>query len=269
MATSHAELLHRFSLTRSPIYTRTRIPPDASDQIVWVCDEAAGSPIVRNSGVLGPVADLPTKLVSGAFPINGSPGLFAGALDAPGEVAAGYSSSNPTVGQPTILNVQVPFTISGWLYMRGSSSSGGSPVAKAYRPQGTWSAPFVAWHWLLTAGGGGTDSSDWSVRITRSGVQNTFTAPRRIARNVWHHIGWTWDGSTVKVFSDGDHIREDAFVGTIDYGTNGPFMIGCDTVNSSEPGPFFIHDVRIANVVRAPSYFRTIYEAGVTRFGAP
>jgi len=249
-------------------YPATRIAPDASDKLVYVCDEAPNSAMIKNSGTFGAPVDLVTKQVSGLYPINGSPGLFGGALDITSAAVNGYETGNPTVALPTAYNIPVPITVSGWILVRYFPTTAASPFAKAYRPSGTWSNPFITFHWMVVLTTGGTNSNNWDMRLTIAGGLNIYAASRRLNHNTWHHVGWTWDGATLRIYQDGDQIRQDSVAGALDYGTSGPYMIGADPpAPGGDQGPYLIQDVRVANVVRPASYFRQVYQKGVLQFG--
>lgn len=251
-----------------PVYPDTRTPPDANDVVVWVADEPDGTNRVKNYGVGGSKFELPNILLYNDFPKR-SPSLFGLGLDTTHLGSSGFQTSAPGTSRAD-LRIQVPITVSGWILLRAIPANNHSPVAKAYRPQGSWLSPWVSWHWMVVRATGGTSTSNWYVVLTIAGSQNVFEAgtARRLSHAVWHHVGWTWDGLTFKLYLDGDEIRRDAVIGSIDFGTDGPYQFGSDVAGAVDAGPSEIHDVRIANIVRPASYFRDLYNRAVGQFGA-
>jgi hypothetical protein len=94
---------------------------------------------------------------------------------------------------------------------------------------------------------------------------------RRIPLDVWCHFGHTFDGNNANFYMNGDRWATNVLSGnprTIYYnsndGTTGPWFFGAIPSGSGAPEESFAHfaDWRVANVVRAKSYFENIYYQG-------
>lgn len=113
---------------------------------------------------------------------------------------------------------------------------------------------------------GGT--TNWQTVLIIGGSQQSLTSPHRFMVNVWHHVGWTYDGATWILYQDGSAVASTALSGAVDYGTHGPYYLGGNFINNDDRSAVIVQDVRIANVVRPASYFQQVYQAGITQFGA-
>lgn len=241
----------------------TRVLPDSNDLIVWMFDDPVGSTSVKNAGTTSTDGNLP---FSYGAPVLGSPGLFGSCLMIQGTGTNGFHSANDTspAVQPTDVEPAFPVTWSGWVYLRSNAVNNSAPVAKAYRRANEgWSSPFNMNLCAILASG-----INWQASFVVSGSQVVITSPRRFNVNVWHHVGWTYDGSTFILYMDGDEVARQSQTGAIDYGNHGPFYVGGNYINSDDRSAIMVQDFRMANIARAHSYFQSVYQKGYTQFGA-
>jgi hypothetical protein len=242
-----------------PSIYRTAYPIDSSDQLVYRLDEATGTTtLVQDSG---------SALTNSAFNLTkftgvsdlGKPGMFTNCMNVNGSTAW---KSDTDLSAFTSINLAT-ITVSCWINTRTNPGFSATAVAKAYRNDTTWTTPFAAWQLALNSAYGG--NGGFGVEITRSGsiatAVATTTSDQFLSVAEWHHIGFSFDGSTAKLFKDGMQIRSVAFSGAIDYGTGGAILVGSDYAASGVSAQ--LDDIRIANVVRPESYFNNVYRAGV------
>ena len=82
------------------------------------------------------------------------------------------------------------------------------------------------WRWL--DGGGGVRGSDpagrYALAVGRDHAEYLFT-PVVPSTGAWEHIVGTWDGSTLRLYRNGEQIGEKPFAGTVGDPTS-PFQIG-------------------------------------------
>jgi len=236
-----------------------RVLPDENDLIVWLCDDAAASTSIINTGVAGSTGDLAVKNLN---PILEGQGLLSDGLWFQGSSSTRDYFSGAASIQPTF-----PMTLSTWVYMRswsGHGSGTGGIVRKSYRNDNTWTTPFITMQLFIT----GT-SGNWGATVTTSGTNKAINigSNHPFPLNIWTHIGFTYDGATMQLWFNGMPISSLAVTGAIDYGTNGPWSLGAIPATSSssaEQPAMILNDVRIANVVRDRDYFEKIYVNGVT-----
>lgn len=111
---------------------------------------------------------------------------------------------------------------------------------------------------------GNTLRPTWALVV--GGSQTTLSVPADLAVGIWHHIGMTYDGTTMRAFVDGDEVASKSQSGALDYGTNGDWGLGVPY--SGNFWPYYVADVRIANVARSPAWFRYVYERAVMQLGS-
>lgn len=249
-----------------------RVDPDSHDVIVWMFadQEAGAASVVKNSGSAGTDGDLTVRYGSpllqsqGVFSNRGGGVTEGAAVQTLGTDTAGFRTPNDSAAVPSSLEPPAPLTWSGWVYCRGvPSANSHAAVAKAYRlaTQG-WSDPF--WTTLITI----ATSNVTSFSLTKGGSRIYLQSYRRLVPHVWHHVGWTYDGTTMKGYIDGDIVAQTSNAGTVDYGAHGPYFVGNTYIAAASDVTFLVQDFRVASVVRPASWFRTVYEQAVMQFGA-
>jgi len=260
----------------------TRINPDANDQLVWLLNETSGA--YRNTGVLSP-NNAATDLSITNTMIRTGAGLFGGNCpQVPGtsNFPTGSSATRNTIGGANAITVAPPLTVSCWVNLRSYTTAQNQTIfAKEYRNPSisgnTWLTPFNCFMIGVGTGNGG---GDWFVsHAQNTSTQVIFTVTDfPIPQGVWSHIGFTHDGSAVRVYLNGcqmiyysgaTQLNTVATVG-LSYtdGTNGfgPWRVGAITSTGSankEEGNVQVQDARVASIVRPLSYFQAVYAAGV------
>ena len=260
----------------------TRITPDSNDQLVWLLNETSGA--YRNTGALSPNSSTTDLTITNTITRTGA-GLFGGnCVQLPGTTnfPTGSSATRNTVGGANAITITPPMTVSCWIYLRSYTTAQNMTIfAKEYRNPSlsgnSWVTPFNTFMIGMGTGNGG---GDWFVaHATSSSTQVTFTVTDfPVPLGVWSHIGFTHDGSNVRVYLNGcqmifysgtTQLNTVASTG-LSYtdGTNGfgPWRVGAIVSTGSgnkEEGNAQVQDVRVANVARPLSYFQAIYAAGV------
>jgi len=237
----------------TPSAIALRVPTDGYDQMVWTFDESTAP--FANSGYGGT-----NNLVSGGAGFRaGRLGLFGNSLDMPGGNVAYVKDS--TAYFPT-----TPFTISLWVNLR-AYGGGGSGVThllyKLHYAIGTWTSPYVDIEITLNSSNDGTGYFNIN-RATAAAIVN-WNAPDKLTLGVWHHLGMTWDGTTLSGYIDGNLIGTGTGgSGALQQGP-GPWIIGVNPSNAAqEYCPYAIFDdVRMASTVRSASWFQQVYQSGV------
>lgn len=259
----------------------TRITPDINDQLVWLLNETSGA--YRNTGSLSPNSSTTDLTVVNSITRTGA-GLFGGnCVQLPGtsNFPTGSSATRNNIIGANSITIAPPITVSCWVFFRSYTTSNNQTIfAKEYRNPSisgnTWTTPFNAFTiTTATANGGG----DWFVAIAlTSSTQATFTVTDfPIPLGVWSHIGFTYDGSSIRLYLNGCQMiyysgttqLNTVAAASLSYtdGVNGfgPWRVGAiqSTGSSSkEEGNAQIQDVRVANVTRPLSYFQSVYGAG-------
>lgn len=233
----------------------TRVPPDANDLGVWTFQESTAP--FANSGSAG--ADS-ISLISGTTNPQAS-GLVLPFSILSGQQAAQLSTTTSNTATDSVIEPNGAITISLWCKMLAYNASGSAQhfITKLYRPYSTWTSPFVSAEITLAS----NSSSTYSLVISINGVGG-ITTTNSLTLGEWSHIGFSWDGTTLKQYINGLAVASAAHSGTIDWGTHGPWVFGQNPANTPE-GNFvgYMQDVRIANIARSASWFRTVYRAGV------
>ncbi|PIS16090.1 hypothetical protein COT62_00190 [Candidatus Roizmanbacteria bacterium CG09_land_8_20_14_0_10_41_9] len=100
---------------------------------------------------------------------------------------------------------------------------------------------------------------------TYNGATDDYLDSRVIDNNAWHHVAATFDGSTKKIYIDGNLANQNAWNQTIAYG-NGPLGIGNDQNSGSwatdEGFVGTLDEVRISNIARTADEIAESYRAG-------
>lgn len=238
-----------------------RILPDVNDIIVWACTDVEGSSTLANTGTLGSAANLSVQYGS---PILQAEGVFTGGcVQIFSDQNNGWHTPNDTVATSASLQPAFPVTISCWVNPRWISSQTYNIFCKSYRvAQSGWNSPWVSIGCNVNG-----NSSILNFYVTTAGTIRVVTSPVPLHPGLWHHIGMTYDGSYQKVYVDGDLVCDVSLTGAIDYGTGGPWMFGTNYITGADRGGWLVQDVRVANVARDATYFRTAYERALMRFG--
>jgi hypothetical protein len=192
-------------------YEPTRVPvlPDVNTLLYYPLDEAGSvinwyntfDPINTNTSVL--------SLATGVT-VTTPPGVYGTCLDFARIGNGGVNTVNTASGT----TAGTTLTISCWVYVR-SYNVNSVFIDRAYRNNGTWTAPFVGAGMELSSANDGS----WNSTITISGVANTITSPAgSIPLNTWTFIATTYDGTTITQYKNGVSIGTMTVPGTIDWG---------------------------------------------------
>ncbi len=220
------------------------IAPDANDQIVWTLNESA-SPWA-NSGALGSL----DMLIRTAGP-SSVVALYSNGIQFTGAGVDRYLSTNgvgTTLGEYT-----AAITVSCFVKPTTFNNSNYQVLfQKAYRPDSSGSTSPYSGIELYIAPNASTTVGMLGGVITVGGVQHGVEA-FVLQLNQWHHVGLTFDNSTLRLYCNGVQVGTLAQAGPIDYGTHGAWQLGGDVGSATTTA--IIDDVRVANVVRPFSYF--------------
>ena len=102
----------------------------------------------------------------------------------------------------------------------------------------------------------GSKQLTWYVHAGGGWRSTTFTPTFNIAQ--WHHYVGTFDGSTIRLYADGDQVAETAYAGSITADT-GFLEIGRD----DEQGRYFdgtMDEVRVSHVTRSPDWIWAMHQ---------
>ena len=113
-----------------------------------------------------------------------------------------------------------------------------------------------------------------NIRLQTAGGLNTFVVggAYKLPLNTWCLLAFTYDGSYVRIYLNGNLAGSMAATGNVDYGNNGAWMVGGRQSGAGygAPGQYFdgcIDDVRIENTVRSAAYLTAMYQkmfSGIT-----
>lgn len=258
-----------------------KIPQDGYDILYWPLTETSG--VYRNIGATSPnnaITDLTVLQTvdrNGLSPFASTCPNFPGTSNFP---SGSSSTRNSLVGANTI-NPQPPLTVSCWVNVRSyPSGSNANFLCKPYRDAtitSSYTAPFNSIQFGLSS-----TSGTWFIALCLSSnpsTQTVFsTSDFPIPLQTWCHIGFTYDGTMIKMYLNGNQMITYSGItqlaglttsGNIVYtdGTNGfgAWQIGATQSagagNKEEPNTQ-ISDLRVANIVRPLSYFQNIYKGG-------
>lgn len=227
---------------------------DANDLLVYHLDET-GSPWL-NSGSAGTNS---LVLASGSV-IDPQPGLFPAAGGAIGygqhfrntatDRAIGAAGVEPTF----------PITISCW-WNPTTVSTVNDLFMKYYRPDGTWTTPFISVNLDVNSG-------VFEFKIAVSGAQIVLASsstrdPTAIA-GLWHFIVGTYDGTNMRLYVNGQESVNSpkAQTGAIDYGTHGPWGTE-DSTGSTNKKQGILDECRVANVIRNAAWVASYWQTAM------
>jgi hypothetical protein len=211
-----------------------------------------------NAGTAGSTGDFTDY----GSPLFGATGPLGNAMYSPSAYLV--NARNGTGGANDVL-VTPNVSLSGWVYIRRATNFFGEIFNKQYFLNG-WSAPFLSFGFQLL----NTSDGQLDCYITIGGVlQAQLRTPtiHTMPTSRWCHLGGTWDGSTMKMYINGDLVTSGNYTGTIDYGVAGNrgqwYVGGIPGTSTNQDGPIIVQDVRVANIARPQSYFQNIYYNGM------
>lgn len=116
---------------------------------------------------------------------------------------------------------------------------------------------FTTYNYLASKGDyGGGSVREWAVGVTSSGVifyhypgsvDNVYSASATVSLNTWTHLVWACNGSTVRIYKDGQFIGSTSFSTPSGVGQNKKLWIGkfLQYTGISHYAPGYIDDLRI------------------------
>lgn len=237
------------------------VTPDASTVLQWKLDTTGGPPFSSSVGSLLPM--LPVGYTANQWnqPLGVSSSLFApysGSAAFPGPSSSPYFLQTGPTGS-SIGEVTTNLTIQCWVYLNDYGYGNWQQFfGKNYRPDGTWTAPFVSIGMALIGAGGGFGAGQVKANLAIGGSLITYNFNVQMPLKRWVHLAMTYDGSNVRLYMNGALQSTTGQAGAVDYGTHGSWTIGGD--NSNPPSSSFetingyVADARMENVVRSGGY---------------
>jgi hypothetical protein len=233
----------------------TRISPDANDVAAWELQEASGNLVNSGSGGSDDFQDIGStpiiRRVSGLV-LPYAVGIPNGAT----------LSTTMGAGTDSVIEPPPPVSVSCWVKFFAFNNDGNFRhiIDKLYRAISSgWSSPYTV--------SGGLGIGLTPGQPTDGAIQSASgTTIAAVGLGTWHHVGATNDGTTCRLYVDGA-LMSSTPSPPLDYGSHGPWIIGQNPAYSPEAAfSGLLHDIRVANVARPASYFRTIYR---TAMGLP
>jgi Concanavalin A-like lectin/glucanases superfamily len=160
----------------------------------WRLGESGGTAAADDSG----------QARAGTY-LNGVALGQSGALGTDTNTAASFDGANDAVAVPN-LNLTGPFTLELWLYLRGPGSTGATDYSTLLGYDYT--------HRILWNSG---------TRQLLAQFDGNFWSMTTVFPNAWHHIAYTFDGSTERFYVDGQPAGSHA---TTRPTWNAPFRLG-------------------------------------------
>jgi len=147
-------------------------------------------------------------------------------------------------GNDASLNITGPVTIEAWVYFDAVISQYVRIVEK------DWATSYYL---------GSTYGYDGiSFCMDANGdVNNVLESPTElIYQQIWTHVAGTWDGSTLRIYINGDEVASMPWANPSITGSSNDVLIGKYYGNSTQNLTGYIDDVRIWNVARTASELR-------------
>jgi hypothetical protein len=254
-----------------------RIAPDNNDIVVWRLDEAAAPFVNSSTSSSSPGSSANLTVLSGS-PLLQQPSPFAASGTNSSVQFTGNDSGSPrnTINGAVTFLPQPPLTVSMWVMIRNYDTTGFTQHGLAKQTTlNTWSGTSFSSINLAQneryngSGIANTSKFDFSVVTSSSNTGgNANSVPdQTITLYQWHHVGLTYDGTTVLGYINGNNISTATAspTGNIFYaGSPGPWFIGAIPTASGNPeeSNMSFCDIRFANVIRPQSYFQNIYTNG-------
>jgi hypothetical protein len=102
------------------------------------------------------------------------------------------------------------------------------------------------------------------VNSASSGTGAALSVTEPVTLGEWHHVGASYDGTTLRLYLDGTEVGSLSRSVTMGYtsGTNDVWCLGGNPAASEENVKGRMKDVRIAQVARDAAWFRQVYQRG-------
>lgn len=152
-----------------------------------------------------------------------------------------------TISSGSTTNLELPqkaLSVSCWVKLNSTDNWGG--IVGLFQDNG-----YDEYGWLL-----GTRNNNFSFALAAGGGLNYLTAPSTLNLGEWYHVTGTFDGSTQKLFINGELEATTSNSGEINYPASGWFQIGSYKDNNEDFGL----DGRVSDVI--------IWERAITQTDA-
>lgn len=213
----------------------------------------------------GLVAYYPFDEASGTAAYDDSSNANNGSLIAtPGRVAGKVNGALDFNGSTSYVNAGTysiggsAMTASAWVY--------GAPLAGEARIGAKSSGQAEGDHdWMLGLGSGAGATERLRIRLKTGGVTTTYSTPDLgLVDNTWYHAAFTYDGSNVRVFLNGNEVGSFAKTGTLDQSSL-PVRIGAGNDGSGGVAAAWdgmIDEFKLFSRALAPAELKAEYDAG-------
>lgn len=147
---------------------------------------------------------------------------------------------------------------SAWVYPTDHGTSGNKVILSKSFNTSTWATPWASVE-LFTAAG------NFYVAVTLAGQMKNISSPTALALNKWSHVGMNFDGSNLEAYVNGALVKSINLgaPAQIDWGNQGPWMVGGNCILNGEFFKGWIAKVRIDPVSRPASFFSSAYGRGL------
>lgn len=187
---------------------------------------------------------------------------------------ASNSSANSITGTSTAMTAAATGVIPGSASLNGTSSAVAINNTSALNPS------FIsAEAWVKTTSGTGTPSifnkdntatgRVWQFRLNagkpdfivfNSATNASAASPDLVNDNQFHHLCGTWDGSTIRIYTDGVLKASTSFSGSLRINQPNKAFIGRGENASPNYFPGSIDEVRLSPVARSADWIRATYD---------
>jgi hypothetical protein len=204
-------------------------PNDANTLARWKLDEAAGNALDSADGGANPLTLDGTGVARRASMLGGFGCRFVGTAGTEFSGANGVESASITLAL-----VLEPTSFAGSYQM---------VAAKLYSP-GAYESPWISFGFVLTAPPG-----DGSINLHYAvgAALKTLTPTAKLQLYRPQVVVATFDDATkaVCVYFDGKEVASAVAIGSIAYGTHGPWTVGGNSAEASQPVFGSLHDVHV------------------------
>lgn len=253
----------------------TRVPTDASDQLVYTFSETDAP--FANSGSGGTANLTKTGTV-----VSNQPGFIGlKSVRFPGD---SITQPNYLKSADSIAEFGYPITLSCWTmgielyYWGGIYGAYGGMIIKQLTT-GVWTYPPPAANAAI-----GLRSREYSRDGFQVGLKTVGDSTTNwwsllgfpLREWSWNHLGVVYDGAYLKAYYNGREVLSTAKTGAIDYGNHGQWVFGATPGSEKNFNGYEITncgltghmtDVRIANVARPASWFSDVWRYGWVAVG--
>lgn len=121
--------------------------------------------------------------------------------------------------------------------------AGNVVIVSKNKPVGT------PWDWYIFTG----VTSGLIYLTVNAGASGAVVTPAMFAAGIWYQIGFTWNGTTLRFFVNGQEVASNAFAGP-SVNTGGPLTFGSGLLTGVVNGPanVKISEARLWNIARTP-----------------